>query len=356
MHILVIGKFYTEGFALHIAETLDAMGHCVRRFEPGFRAKQTGSAWHRVNQVRGVIHGATDKIPAVRARRSRRLWDVVERGPVDVVIVCHDFLSPNEVGELKRRSGAQVALWFPDALVNFGVGYFLNAPYDALFFKDPFILHALGGALRSPAYYLPECFNPHRHRLPPGAQVRPEYRCDVCTAGNMHSWRVLTFSHLSEFDVKMWGKPAPLWMPTSGIARMYQGSPVYNETKAEAFLGAKVVLNSMHYGEIWGLNVRAFEASGVGAFQMVDWRPGLAQLFEDGRELISFRGIEDLKHKLRYWLPRDDERREIAAAGMRRAYQEHTYRHRLDLLLSSLAGHERGFPVPKLSVPVSERS
>jgi spore maturation protein CgeB len=102
--------------------------------------------------------------------------------------------------------------------------------------------------------------------------------------------------------------------------------------------------------------VRAFEASGVGAFQMVDWRPGLAQLFEDGRELISFRGIEDLKHKLRYWLPRDDERREIAAAGMRRAYQEHTYRHRLDLLLSSLAGHERGFPVPKLSVPVSERS
>lgn len=35
MNILVIGKFYTKGFALHIAEITRTIGHFVRRFEPG---------------------------------------------------------------------------------------------------------------------------------------------------------------------------------------------------------------------------------------------------------------------------------------------------------------------------------
>ena len=42
MNILVIGKFYNEGFALHIVETLSAMRHAVRRFEPGFRSGRIG--------------------------------------------------------------------------------------------------------------------------------------------------------------------------------------------------------------------------------------------------------------------------------------------------------------------------
>ena len=37
MNILVIGKFYIEGFALHIAETLVGMRHTVYRWEPGYQ-------------------------------------------------------------------------------------------------------------------------------------------------------------------------------------------------------------------------------------------------------------------------------------------------------------------------------
>ena len=98
MNILVIGKFYTEGFALHIAETLAGMGHSVRRFEPGFRSGRIGGRFgHRLDQVRGVIHSATDSLPSVRALRMKALWRVAEQGQLDVVIVCHDFLWPAEV-------------------------------------------------------------------------------------------------------------------------------------------------------------------------------------------------------------------------------------------------------------------
>lgn len=354
MNILVIGKFYTEGFALHIAETLADLGHSVQRFEPGFRSSRIGGRLgHRLDQIRGVLHSSTDNIPAMRARRMRELWQVTEQVPLDIVIVAHDFLWPSEVAELKRRTGAQVAMWFPDALVNFGRGYFMNAPYDGLFFKDCYIPQALGDVLSSPVYYLPECFNPQQHWLPDEELGHdPAYECDITTAGNQHSWRVACYKHLTDYHVKLWGNPAPLWMSSGPVANMHQGRGVFCQDKARAFRGAKIVVNNLHYGEVWGVNVRCFEAAGAGAFQMVDWRPGLLHLFEDGKELISYTGMADLKEKIRYWLPREDERRAIGQAAMSRAHAEHTYRHRLTMMLATLAGNERGYSVPNIKYRV----
>ena len=351
MNILVIGKFYTEGFALHIAETLVRMGHSVRKFEPGARAGWIGGRiGHRLDQLRVVVHSASDSLPVVRALRMRALWQVAEQGPLDVVIVIHDFLWPDEVDEIKRRTGALVAMWFPDSLANFGRGFFMNAPYDGLFFKDPYIVKALSSVLNSQIYYLPECFNPERHWLPEEAIGHDvAYQCDIATAGNQHSWRVAFFNNLSEYNIKLWGKPAPLWMPRGQVAAMHQGRGVYNHEKVRAFRSAKIVVNNLLYSEIWGVNARCFEAAGAGAFQMVDWRPGLGQLFEDGKELITFRSIADLKQQIDYWLPREADRRAIAEAGMRRAHQEHTYEHRLKLLLDTLRGEQQGYPIPKLS-------
>lgn len=350
MNILVIGKFYTEGFALHIAETLTVMGHSVRRFEPGFKSTHLpGRLGHRIDQVRGVLHESTDGLPNIRARRMKALWQVAEQSALDVVIVGHDFLWPDEVAELKRRTGAQVVMWFPDAMVNFGRGFFMNAPYDGLFFKDPYIVHALGDVLTSPVHYLPECFNPERHSMKEDEIGHdPAYACDITTAGNQHSWRVAFFKNLSDYDVKIWGNPAPLWMAAGVVKGMHQGRGVYNHDKVRAFRGARIVISNLNYSEIWGVNVRSFEAAGAGAFQMVDWRPGLSQLFEDGKELITFKSVADLKQKIDYWLPREAERRAIAEAGMKRAHAEHTYRLRLNLLLDTLAGKQQGYPVPNI--------
>lgn len=326
------------------------MGYNVRRFEPGVRSRGVGGPMvYRLNQIRRVFHEATDGAPAIRAYRMHELWRVAEQATVDVIIVCHDFLSPAELAELKRRTGAETVLWFPDHLANFGRAFFMNGSYDGLFFKDPYIVRILRNVVKAPVYYLPECFNPKRHTLPE-AEIGndPVYRCDITTAGSQHSWRVAFFGHLTSYDVKLWGSPPPLWMNTVSIGKMYQGVSVYNDEKVRAFRGARIVINDLHYGEVWGVNVRTFEVAGAGAFQMVDWRPGLGQLFQDGRELISFNGITDLKQKIEFWLPRDSERREVSQAGMRRAHAEHTYRQRLELLLNTLAGREKGFPMPDL--------
>jgi spore maturation protein CgeB len=348
MQILIIGKFYTEGFALHIAETLTAMDHQVRRFEPGYKSQRMGGRrGHRLDQVRGVIYSATDSLPTIRALRLKALWRVTAQGPLDVVIVASDFLWPSEVSELKRRTNAKIAMWYPDPIVNFGRAYFMNAPYDALFFKDPYIVHALGDVLKSPVYYLPECFNPDQHYLSE-AELGDlsDYHCDITTAGNLHSWRVAFFKNLTTYHVKIWGNPAPLWMAEGLVNTMHQGRVVYNHDKVRAFKGAKVVINNLIYGEIWGVNARCFETAGAGAFQMVDWRPGLDHLFVEGKEIITFKNIADLKHKIDYWLPREAERRVIAESSRLRAHAQHTYQLRLELLLDTLAGNAQGFPIP----------
>lgn len=346
-----MGRFHSEAFALHIAETLSAMGHQVGRFEMGPRRLGTpGAVGARLDQVWRAARTASDSLALFRSRRTRRLCAVSRRLESDLTIVTHDFLWPQEVQELKRRARGTVVMWFPDALANFGRGYFMNAGYDAVFFKDPYIVTVLRDVLESPVYYLPECFNPARHVTTVATgSIDPSYRCDIATAGTLHSWRVALLKHLSGYDVRVWGSPPPLWLPVPAVARMHQGRQALNAEKARVFKGAKIVLNNLHYGEIWGLNARAFEAAGIGAFQLVNWRPGLAQLFEDGKELVSFRSVTDLREKIQYWLPREEERRQIAEAGRRRAYREHTYEQRLRLLLDTLGGAQDGYPLPALA-------
>ncbi len=356
--ILVVGKFYAEGFALHIAETLEAMGHAVGRFDYGLRHRhRTGRLSHTVLRAVQTAYELANRLPVVRAARTRALLEAAATHAPDLIVVTYDYLFPAEVAALKARTGARIALWYPDAISNLGRMLFVNAPYDAVFFKDPYVVQAFDGVAAAPLYYLPEAFNPRRHRLPDGPlpDLAP-YRCDVTTAGNLHAHRVAAFKHLARFDVKVWGNPPPLWLDPGPVGRMFQGRYVAYEEKALAFTAAKIVVNTLHPAEIWGVNVRTFEAAGVGAFQLVDGRPALADLFEDGRELVTFSGMDDLKAKVAYYLARPDERAAIAEAGRVRAHREHTYRHRLGLLLQTLDGAAEGFPRPDIRYATVVRS
>jgi spore maturation protein CgeB len=227
---------------------------------------------------------------------------------------------------------------------------FLNAPYDMLFFKDPYIVDIVRRKLGKCSYYLPECFSPRalQQRCLPDV-AHHVIQSDICTAGNMYAFRAAFFENLADKQVKIWGLPAPRWLHLGSVESMMQNRWVANEEKAKAFLAAKIVLNNLNPAEIWGTNVRTFEICGAGAFQITDWRPGLSQLFDLERELVTFDDVADLRRKVDYYLGADKERRRIAEAGHQRAMRDHTYAHRLSLLLETVAGRKRGFPEPSIA-------
>ncbi len=353
MKVLVIGRFYEEGFASFVGDELEGHAHDILRFDPGPFSINLGSRWRfYAHKVSSVVQNAARRVAAAAGRsglETRLRRQIEAQAPIDLVLVTHDYLTPADARLIKTLTKAPLVLWYPDPVWSFQKHMFLNAPYDALFFKDPYIVDLLRRKLGAPVYYMPECFSPRSLLHPPPPIADPRYECDICTAGNLYAYRVAFFRNLTDRHVRLWGLPPPLWLDTGPVASMVENRFVAHAEKAKAFRSAKIVLNNLNPAEIWGTNVRTFEICGAGGFQITDARPGLSQLFDIGRELVTFDDVADLRAKIAHYLANDDERREIAAAGQRRALREHTYDHRLPLLLDTVAGRAKGYPEPRIT-------
>ncbi|NIQ01757.1 MAG: glycosyltransferase [Nitrospinaceae bacterium] len=81
------------------------------------------------------------------------------------------------------------------------------------------------------------------------------------------------------------------------------------------------------------VNPRTFEIAACSAFQLVDARSELGDLFHPGREIVPFQDIEDLRDKTRYYLDHPEARLEISRRSHRRVVREHTMEHRMKELL-----------------------
>jgi spore maturation protein CgeB len=348
--VLVLGRFGVESFESHIAETFAEMGHPTAVMRLGeLDLRLPGVVGKRVQQALQLVGEMSEGVPVLRRRQTRKIVAAARQQAAELVLVGHDFLQPAQVAALKEATGARVVLWFPDSIARFGRAYFLHAEYDALFFKDTYIVRVLRAEYGLPAFYLPQCCNPARHALPADQAVDPRFRCDIATAGNAHTARLALFRHLTDFDVRIWGNPPPLWIDTHKVAPMLQRRFVAYHEKALVFRSASIALNNQHPSEICGVNKRTFEIAAAGGFQLVSHRPGLDELFDDGRELVSYEGLDDLREKIRYYLVHDQLRQQIARAGQERVLAEHTYARRLHLLLDTVNGLVAGYPSAHLS-------
>jgi spore maturation protein CgeB len=122
-------------------------------------------------------------------------------------------------------------------------------------------------------------------------------------------------------------------MPKNPLNNMYQGYGIYNNEKAFIFNKSKIIVNNLLYSEVEGVNARCFEVAAAKGFQLIDFKPSLNELFSIDKEIVTFSGIKDLKEKIKYWLPRDEERLNIAEAAFIKVISNHTYKHRLEEIM-----------------------
>ncbi len=120
--------------------------------------------------------------------------------------------------------------------------------------------------------------------------------------------------------------------------------------KAELIYGSKIVLNIMYYGEVESVNVKFFEILGCEGFQICDWKPVLPDLATPDREVVTFKTVDEVVDKIRYYLDHDEERWTIARAGYERARREHTYEHRFARMFSEFPQLNLGDPVARHEV------
>lgn len=90
------------------------------------------------------------------------------------------------------------------------------------------------------------------------------------------------------------------------------------------------------------INYRTFYLSANGVLQICDNKSHLGRIYELGKEAIGFDSVKECIDLCRYYLAHDEERRQIAANGWKRAltdYTENAVFHRNVVLIEKLIGN-----------------
>ena len=148
----------------------------------------------------------------------------------------------------------------------------------------------------------------------------------------LYSERVAALEALRDFDLGIWSvhEVPPCLRP------FYRG-PALGEQMLRITCAAAITVNPHGDFMRWGGNMRLFEACGVGAFQIVDDRPGVAEWFTVGEHLVTYRDPDHLRERVAYYLAHADERARIAQAGQAHVHAHHTYDHRMARLMALVA-------------------
>jgi spore maturation protein CgeB len=129
-------------------------------------------------------------------------------------------------------------------------------------------------------------------------------------------------------QLRVWGPGTSSLSSASPIRRCYVGQ-AWGHEMYQLLHRSKIVLN--HHGDIapWANNLRLFEATGVGALLVTDWKQNLKEMFETGKEVAAYRTPEECVELVSYYLEHEDERTSVAHAGQERTLREHTYCERM---------------------------
>jgi spore maturation protein CgeB len=160
----------------------------------------------------------------------------------------------------------------------------------------------------------------------------PATDIDVSFVGTVspdHRQRISLLEAVAErYDLKLFGNPPQALSAASPLHRCFQGE-VWGADMYQALRRSKITLNS-HIdmaGREAG-NMRLFEATGVGAFLLTDFKDNLDTLFAPDREVAVWRSVDDCVKAIGHALGADADRKAIAKAGQARTMAQHSYRHR----------------------------
>ncbi len=109
--------------------------------------------------------------------------------------------------------------------------------------------------------------------------------------------------------------------------------PVFGYEMYKLLSKAKICFNI--HGEVaekCAGNIRLFEATGVGNCLVTDWKENITDLFEPGKEIVTYKSVEECIEKVKWLLDNPIEREKIAKAGQKRTLTDHTIENRAQLM------------------------
>ena len=341
LRILVVLPMYGGSLPVgrYCARALADLGHTVQCFEaPLFHSAFTGLRELALGstQVAQLEHSFLQVI-------AQAVWAKIQSLEPQLVLAMAQAPLSRSLLQRLRRSHVRTAMWFVEDWQVFNYWRDYAPLYDtfAVIQKEPF-LSALRDAGQPHALYLPLAALPEFHRpLDLSPSERKEYGSEIAFLGAGYPNRRQAFRRLVGRNFKIWGSD---WEGESLLSAhiQRQGIRISEEESVKIYNAASINLNLhssirgdtiLSHGDF--VNPRTFELAAVGAFQLVDKRDLMPELFASD-ELATFETSEEFFAAIDYYLAHPEERTAIAAKARERVLREHTYVKRMTSLLDHM--------------------
>ncbi|MEZ4586419.1 MAG: glycosyltransferase [Gemmatimonadales bacterium] len=254
-----------------------------------------------------------------------RLAGAVRGHRADVVLSYKAAeLMPAGIAAARAGSRARWFNWFPDSPHHLDLSLEIGAGYDRSFLFDRYMVdrhRALGRA----ADFLPLGVDPEFWApMPASGPALP-----IVFVGSPEEHRDAMLAALADLGVEIWGPRRPR-------------GPLFGAALRRAYGRATVALNvHQFFGEPaergWygtGANQRVFELAALGAPQLVDAKADIPVSYEPDREIALFASVPELRARAEAMLADPAGSRAMGARARTRTLAEHTWRHRLEELLT----------------------
>jgi spore maturation protein CgeB len=175
-----------------------------------------------------------------------------------------------------------------------------------------------------PALYFPEASDPDIFHPIPGLPKLHE----VSFVGGRYGIRERTVGALRRAGIEV-----------AAFGSGWEGGRIDNEAMIRLFVQSKVVLGVGtigHCTDFFALKLRDFDAPMCGSAYLTHDNPDLAALYDIGRDIATYRDIDECVDRARALLADDDAREDMARAGRARALRDHTWDRRFGELFRLL--------------------
>jgi len=244
-----------------------------------------------------------------------------------------------------RAGGVPTAFWFVENCRVITYWREMARHYDWFYaIQSGAFLDDLRAAGAAHPAYLPMGCDPIAHApVALSDAERLRFGADVSFAGSPYLNRRHVFTSLTDFDFKLWGDG---WQHTPLASHAAGDGARLGDDEFRIAAATRINVNLHSATHTTGLdptpdyvNPRTFELASSNAFQLVDARDPLRELFEPD-EVVSFRDVRELRSLVSHYLAHHDERSAVAARARARALRDHTYVQRMRRVIAeTLAPH-----------------
>ena len=338
LRILVVLPMYGGSLPIgkYCASALSDLGHLVRVFDstifyPTFSGlNRLGLASDRLIPIENAFLQVV----------GQAIWSSVQAFEPHLILALAQAPLGKSLLQRLRNANIRTAMWFVEDYKLFGYWKLYAPLYDvfAVIQKGDFLseLSLIG---QNNSLYLPLAALPSFHCKQQLSQAEmKEYGSDISFLGAGYPNRRIAFRPLANRNFKIWGSD---WDGETLLSKNLQrnGARIDEQEGIKIYSASTINLNlhsSVKSSDFIGhgdfVNPRTFELACMEAFQIVDKRSLLSELFNDD-ELATFDSIETFYSQIDYFLTHEEERNNYSKKARERVIKDHTYQIRLKYLI-----------------------